>query len=348
MRGVVGALALVVMLCAGGLPGRVVAQPAATPAGPTVWDDPDRFRALATRTEPWPLRDAPRPPGVNAMPGRGCAPGQGFPVVIGQARLRLPGFTYVVAAFPAQQTQTNALMQRLRAMDRDAYCFAPLPADWSTAPRLDVAFLDFGSAASSPNLDPRCHRAGLPGDPSPACDRPDNGLWWSIFVAGRPVDIHLQRTGPSSLPDDQPLYFRDVWNDPGRRLEPRPSGGWTLRDPEGRARAVVLPRLDQEHTREPLIPLCLIPGTAIGGGWHPPGPPEQEARRLRPWTLCEVGYRHRSVLWVRYRFQREVHDEPDIPGLDQRVRRLVQQMLDGAEDPAPARDSSQANGERGR
>jgi hypothetical protein len=43
-----------------------------------------------------------------------------------------------------------------------------------------------------------------------------------------------------------------------------------------------------------------------------------------------VRYRHRGVLDVAYR---EVFDEPDIPALDVRVRRLVQQMqmLDGAE-----------------
>jgi hypothetical protein len=44
-----------------------------------------------------------------------------------------------------------------------------------------------------------------------------------------------------------------------------------------------------------------------------------------------VRYRHRGVLDVAYRFYREVFDEPDIPALDVRVRRLVQQMLDGAE-----------------
>jgi hypothetical protein len=44
-----------------------------------------------------------------------------------------------------------------------------------------------------------------------------------------------------------------------------------------------------------------------------------------------VRYRHRRVLDVAYRFYREVFDEPDIPALDVRVRRLVQQMLDGAE-----------------
>lgn len=315
-----------------------LAQPASQRGGPTVWEDPERFRALATRTTPWPLRDAPRPRGERPMPHPGCEPGQGLPVVLGDARLRLPSFSFVIAAFPASQTETNALHRRLRAMPQEDYCFAPLPTDWSTAPRLNSVFINFGTPAGSDNLDPRCYRAGFPGDPSPACDRPANGLWWTIFVAGRPLDIYLQRSGPSSLPDGQPLYFRDLWNDPGRTLEPRPSGGWTLRDPEGRARAVVLPRLDQEHTREPLIPLCLLPGTAIGGGWHPPGPPEEEARRLRPWIRCEVGYRHGDALRVRYRFYREVHDEPDIPGLDQRVRRLVQQMLDGAENPAPARN----------
>jgi hypothetical protein len=38
------------------------------------------------------------------------------------------------------------------------------------------------------------------------------------------------------------------------------------------------------------------------------------------------------MLDVRYQFYREVFDEPDIPGLDLRVRRLVQQMMDGAQE----------------
>jgi hypothetical protein len=37
------------------------------------------------------------------------------------------------------------------------------------------------------------------------------------------------------------------------------------------------------------------------------------------------------VVDVRYSFYREVFDEPDIPALDARVRRLVQRMLEGAE-----------------
>lgn len=131
------------------------------------------------------------------MPHPGCEPGLGLPVVIGHTRLRLPGFTVALGAFPASSTERNATQQRLRAMPQDEYCSAPLPADWSTAPRLHSVFINFGTPAGSENLDQRCYRAGLPSDPSPACDRPANGLWWSIFVAGRPVDLLLQRGGPS-------------------------------------------------------------------------------------------------------------------------------------------------------
>jgi hypothetical protein len=149
-----------------------------------------------------------------------------------------------------------------------------------------------------------------------------------VHLRRRPVSILLQGGG-SNLPDDQPLSMRDVWIAPGRMLEPRPGGGWTLRDPAGLARAVVVPRLDQEHTREPLI-VCGSPEAPLRG-WRPPDPLEEQARQWRAWGLCQVHYRHRGLLWVRYRFQREVHDEPDLPGLDQRVRQLVQRMLDGAE-----------------
>jgi hypothetical protein len=80
------------------------------------------------------------------------------------------------------------------------------------------------------------------------------------------------------------------------------------------------------------MPSCIVPGTAIGGGWRPPDLSE-DGRLIDPrsWTRCQVFYRHRGSLLVQYRFLREVHDEPDIPALDQRVRRLVQSMLDGAE-----------------
>ena len=111
-----------------------------------------------------------------------------------------------------------------------------------------------------------------------------------------------------------------------------------MRDAAGLARGVVLPRLGgDEDTREPLIPGCVLPGAAIGGGWRPPGTPEEEARLPRAWTRCEVHYRHRGAVDVFYRFYREVFDEPDIPALDLRVRRLVQRMLDGADAlPPPA------------
>jgi hypothetical protein len=88
---------------------------------------------------------------------------------------------------------------------------------------------------------------------------------------------------------------------------------------------VILPRPgDPADTSEPLFVGCLLSLRE----WRPLAPSDPRA-----WTRCEVRYRHRGVLDVAYRFYREVFDEPDIPALDLRVRRLVQQMLDGAATP---------------
>jgi hypothetical protein len=77
-------------------------------------------------------------------------------------------------------------------------------------------------------------------------------------------------------------------------------------------------------TEDPLLVGCLLNGY----GWQPP---EVHAAFPRAWSRCDVAYRHRGMVDVRYSFYREVFDEPDIPALDARVRRLVQRMLEGAE-----------------
>jgi hypothetical protein len=329
----------VLWLLAGAMPAvsgqRGEQEPPASVAA-SVWDDAARLRALAERTEPWPLRDYPAPPGVLPAPAQGCRPGEGLPVVIGEARLRLPGFTFVVPAFGAPPDERNRLNAHLRAMPQAEFCRGPAPADWSAATRLRVAFLEFTFLATDA-LDRRCYRPGLPGDPRPECDRPHDSRWWKAFVAGLPLDLTLEEPG-TRTPEGAPIGLgRSIWSLPGRTLEPRPAGGWTVRDAAGLARGVVLPRLGgEEDTREPLIPACILPGAAIGGGWRPPGPPEEEARLPRAWTRCQVSYRHRGVLAVTYRFYREVFDEPDIPALDLRVRRLVQKMLDGGTSTKPA------------
>ena len=77
-------------------------------------------------------------------------------------------------------------------------------------------------------------------------------------------------------------------------------------------------------TQDPLFVGCLLNGY----GWQPP---EVHAGFPRGWSRCHVGFRFRGAVDVRYRFYREVFDEPDIPALDKRVRDLVRRMLEGAE-----------------
>jgi len=178
LRRAIAAGALLALCCAPGLAQQV--------PEPSVWDDPERFRALASRTQPWPLRDRLPKPAADMfiMPRPGCEPGEGLPVVVHQpvlehgrppavheTRLRLPGFTYVNPPFPYGPGDGNRLHQRLRAMPEAAFCRGPAPADWTKATRIQSAFLEFNLLVGRA-LDPRCHRPGLPGDPRPECDRP--------------------------------------------------------------------------------------------------------------------------------------------------------------------------------
>ena len=294
------------------------------------WDDPDRFRALAERTEPWPLRDYPPPP-YWPPPKFACELGEGLPIVLGQTQLRLPFFNYLE---PLIQTDRAAIRQLELAWRRlPAATRCALPAGSLAAPPLSSAYLEFASLATG-QLDGRCYQPGLPGDPRPECDRPRNGAWWLTFVRGVPLDITLDATNRhsafQSIPDGEPIdgLLSRILRDPGHRVEPGPRGGQVIRDSTGRFGGVILPRLgDAADTREPLFVSCLLSVRE----WRPPTP-----SALRAWTRCEVRYRHRGLVDVAYRFYREVFDEPDIPALDLRVRGFVQQMLDGGTRTQPA------------
>jgi hypothetical protein len=302
------------------------------PPEPSVWNDPERFRALAERAEPWPLRDQLPPPWTSPPPKFLCGPGEGLPVLIGEARIRLPFFNFVIPLDPNERVwdprqRTNDRLQRgwlWAQLPREAKCRAP--ADWAAAPRLGKAYLEFLGLATGA-LDPRCHRPGLPGDPRPECDRPRDSAWWFAFARGLPLDITLEApdlsrpAGTAAKRVDLERAF------PGHRLEPRPRGGWTVLAAGGARRiGVVLERADDvsADTEESLRVGCLLNGYA----WQPP---EVHAAFPRAWSRCEVSFRFRGVIDVAYRFYREVFDEPDIPALDKRVRDLVGRTLEGAE-----------------
>lgn len=291
-------------------------QPASARAEPGVWDDTARFEALASRREPWPLRDYPPPRGWPSE--FVCEVGTGLPVRIGEARLSLPFFHYVVPSPANERLRAEWLSNR--QLTRAERC--DKPADWATAPVITEAYWEVASLAAG-QLDRRCYRPGLPGDPRPECDRPNNTNWWLTFVRGLPVDITLFRQSAHVAPSE-PLsgIYRWVTADPAHRRVDRPDGGYALLDGRGRLAGVVLARTDAaEETTDPLFVSC-----PLGyGSWQPP-----ERGSHRAWTRCEVRYRHRGVLDVAYRFLREVFDEPDIPALDRRVRQVVQAMLDGA------------------
>jgi hypothetical protein len=196
--------------------------------GGPIWDDPARFRALAERTEPWPLRDYPAPP--DWPPPRWCEPGRGLPVWIGEARLRVPWFTFVEPR-PAHERLTRAWRWN-DALTREQRCrSAP---DWSAAPQLDQAYIEIMDLYGD-RLDARCYKPGLPGDPRPECDRPDSVSWWLAFVRGLPLDVTI-KAPDRRISDGEPIdgLLRLILRDPGHRIEPRPRGGQTVRDGTGR------------------------------------------------------------------------------------------------------------------
>ena len=293
----------------------IVGQAAfASDPGPP-WNDPDRFRALAERSEAWPLRSAPPPRG---WPDR-CEFGTGLPIRLGAASLRVPLFAYLNALHDWRDRraveQARSSWLRLPLGERCA-----IAADRISLPPLREAYLHMVTLATG-QLDASCYQPGLPGDPNPSCDRPDSIAWWLTFVRGWPLDITL-RVPDQGIPDGEPIdgLLRLILSDPGHRRDAFPGGGEAVRSADGRFGGVILPRpAEQADIREPLFVSCLLSMRA----WRPPAP-----GGLRGWTRCEVRYRHGGVLDVAYRFYREVFEAPDIPALDLRVRRLVQAMLD--------------------
>lgn len=281
---------------------------------PSVWDDPERFRALAERAEPWPLRDYPPPASKSVLPDR-CRPGERteFRLAWGGARLWINPFS--VRRSESYGTYQRWLFERL---NKGLAC----PSDRAfAADRLSIHLAE----SLNTQLDPRCFRGGLPPDPRPECDRPDGRGWHRTFVLGLPHLIEVLAPDPRHGPGD----IRDGLHESALRrpdLERRPTRrGSTLLVSRGGLveHGTLLPRLgDPSDTAEPLFVDCSFV-------WERPEPVPPPG--AGGWTECRVLYRFRGALDLSYRFYREVFDEPDVPALDLRVRDYVRAMLDGAE-----------------
>jgi hypothetical protein len=290
---------------------------------PTVWDDPERFRALATRAEPWPLRTHPPPARRSVLPDR-CRPGERTEIRLGREGTRIR-----VDPFPTSVTGPWSAYQAYRRWKFDELGKG-LACPGNRA--FSAESLSIYLAEELPTqLDPRCFRGRLPPDPRPECDRPAGTGWHRTFVLGLPHLIQI--TAP-----DPRFGSGDIRNGSLRRtllrpdLERRPTRrGNTLLVSRGGAEVhgTLLPRLgDPSDTAEPLFASCSFQ-------WERPEPVPPP--RSGGWTECAVLYRFRGVLDLSYRFYREVFDEPDVPALDLRVRDYVQRMLDGADAlPPPA------------
>lgn len=281
---------------------------------PSVWDDPERFRALATRAEPWPLRDYPSPPRQSALPER-CRPDERteFRLAWGGARLWINPFS--VRRSESYGTYQRWLFERL---NKGLAC----PGDRTfAADRLSIHL----AGSLNTQLDPRCHRGGLPPDPRPECDRPAGGGWHRTFVLGLPHLIEVLAPDPRFGPGDiRNGRLRRLLDQPDLERRPTRRGNTLLVGRGGLVmHGTLLPRLgDPSDTAEPLFVDCSF-------DWERPEPVPPP--RSGGWTECAVLYRFRGALDLSYRFYREVFDEPDVPALALRVRDYVRAMLDGAE-----------------
>lgn len=317
MRAIAAALAAVCLLVTWA--GTASAQRGAADASPagaaSVWDDPERFRALAERTEPWPLRNYPPPWGQSVLPGR-CRPDERTEIRLGPQRTRL-----WVQPFPTQITSPWSEYKAYQRWESDELVKErACPGDRSF--RADSLNIYLAESISG-QLDPRCFRGGLPPDPRPECDRPAGSGWYRTFVLGLPHLIEIRAPDPRYGTGDIISGLHDhALRQPDLERLPTRRGNELLTSRGGQlVHGTVLARIgDPTDTSEPLFVSCSFE-------W---GRPERASRvpfASGRWMECGVRYRFRGALDLSYRFYREIFDEPDIPALDLRVRDYVRAML---------------------
>jgi hypothetical protein len=281
-----------------------------------VWDDPARFRALAERTVPWPLRDYPAPPGTGFPERCGSDPRTQIRLRPHRVGFSAPPHTWLwVRPFGVQISNGDTrsfqhwVFNRLRT---GRAC----PGDQAFDAQSFTIYLAEGLPTG---LDARCHAPGLPPDTRPECDWPRSLRFHLTFVLGLPHLIQI--TAPDARYTDGQIVdgiHRAALSDPGLE-EQRTRRGNTLLVGRGHTRVygTVMPRIgDPADTSEPLFTDCTFE-------WTPPDP--GELRRI--WNECGVRFRFRGVMDVTYRFYREIFDEPDVPGLDLRVRDYLRALL---------------------
>lgn len=257
------------------------------------------------RREPWPLRPDPAP----ELDDSGCPAGAHHPVRVGGLALRLePRGRWT--AYPVGRREP------VRAPD------LPRCGD-GRATQAKMVYYDIVSTARLPR---DCWAAGVPPGPDgPRCASTPEGLraGRDFFALGLPGDItiHDRPARATARGDDDWLSRLTI-----RRRTPL--GNEELRAPvpsrpdlDGGYPKYRLPRIGEgADALGPLLVECW------GARWPDPIPPARIAYAQQ----CQVTFdAPRAGGRVRYRFPREVYNEPDWQALYLRVRRWIEERASG-------------------
>lgn len=268
---------------------------------PSVWEDPERFRALAERAEPWPLRPDPTP-GLGAT---GCPADAHYLLRVGSLILRL-GSNTLWSASPAERRPPSWLSDLPRCGDGRS---------------IAVTRLYFYIQPVS-GLPPGCLVAGAPpGRGGPACADTPEGLRYGrgFFALGLPYDVSIRERSASTAATTSDENDRLGHLTIRRRT---PLGNEELRAPvpsrpdlDGGPPTYRLPRIG--GAAEALGPLLVECNDAR---WSDPIAPG----RPRSLHFCTATLNApRAGVHVIYSFPREVYDEADWQALDLRVREWI-------------------------
>lgn len=259
----------------------------------------EHLAPVAERRGPWLLRPDPAP----ELDSSGCPAGAHHLVRVGGLALRLE---------PRGRWTAQPVERREPVRESGL----PRCGD-GRATEAKMLYFDIASTARLPR---DCWAVGVPPGPEgPACASTPEGLraGRDFFALGLPGDLTIHnRPSPPAASDGE--------DDGLRRLTIRrrtPLGNEELRAPvpsrpDGGYPTYRLPRIGEGAAAlGPLLVQCW------GARWPDPIPP---GRIPSPPQPCEVTFdAPRAGVRVRYRFPREVYDEPDWQTLDLRVREWI-------------------------
>lgn len=288
-------------------------QPLRVPPSPqpTVWDDPESFRRLAERSEPWPLRTYPPSPLPSVLPER-CKPSERTEI-----RFRGTKLSVWVDPWPATISGFGNVYRDLQLWkSNELRKGLACPADRMFSAQKVTFYL---AESISLQLDGRCHEAGLPPDPRPECDRPEGTGWYRTFVLGLPHLLQVEAADPRTLGSMRSGLHAMALREPDLERRTTKRGNTLLLSRGGTVvHGTILPRIGPPtDTSEPLFVSCSFE-------WQPPMRPHRPGERA--WEECFVRYDFEGTFTLSYRFLREVFDEPDVAALDLRVRNYVRTL----------------------